>query len=159
APGRSVEASGRTALVGGTIGAGVFGLGFALTYGPGTAATGMLAHHAAQSLHLSGIYWPVVTPNDIAIALVVGASVFALRWGGGAYLRHRVLVWMLAFSGCAPRDYVAFLEYAARLILLQRRGGGYEFVHRVLLEYFADAAADGSRPAARGRAALSQSQG
>jgi transcriptional regulator with XRE-family HTH domain len=138
APGRSVEASGRTALVAGAIGACVFGMGFGLTYGVGTNLTGPLVHQAARALHLSGFYWPVAAPNDILVAVLVGGIASGLQRGGGAYLRHRALVWMLALSDCAPRDYAAFLEYAARLILLQRRGGGYEFVHRVLLDYFAE---------------------
>jgi hypothetical protein len=32
---------------------------------------------------------------------------------------------------------MAFLDYATRLILLRRRGGGYECVHGPLLERFA----------------------
>jgi hypothetical protein len=50
--------------------------------------------------------------------------------------------------GYAPADYARFLEYAVRLVLLQRAGGGYLFIHRLLLEHFADgtAAAPPSEP-------------
>ena len=34
--------------------------------------------------------------------------------------------------------YPRFLEYAHQRILLRRVGGGYMFVHKLLLDYFAD---------------------
>jgi hypothetical protein len=34
-------------------------------------------------------------------------------------------------------NYPPFLDYAAERILLRKAGGGYIFVHRLLLEYFA----------------------
>jgi hypothetical protein len=37
----------------------------------------------------------------------------------------------------APFQYVRFLDYAAERIFLRKVGGGYIFVHRMLLEYFA----------------------
>jgi len=36
-----------------------------------------------------------------------------------------------------PWNYPRFLDYAAKRILLRKVGGGYMFVHRLLLEYFA----------------------
>lgn len=45
-----------------------------------------------------------------------------------------------AERGWIPKDYARFLDYAARLIFLQKVGSGYLFVHRQLLEYFADQA-------------------
>ena len=75
--------------------------------------------------------------DGLSIGAIVGAGV-GLRRGAGAYLRHTLLRSLLATSGAAPRDYVGFLEHASGLILLRRRGGGYEFAHRLLLEHFAD---------------------
>jgi DNA polymerase III delta prime subunit len=141
APGESVEASGRAAIVGALLGGAVFWLGYALEYGQGTSLSGPLVHHAAHALGLAGVYWPVAAPNDLVVAAVLGALIAGLQRGGGAYLRHRALMWMLVRSGRAPRNYVAFLEYASRLVLLRRRGGGYEFIHRTLLEHFADLSA------------------
>jgi len=46
----------------------------------------------------------------------------------------RVLLWRW---GVAPLQYVEFLDFAAERILLRKVGGGYIFVHRLLLEYFA----------------------
>jgi hypothetical protein len=138
APGESVEASRRNALVGGAVGAAVFGLGYEVEYVQGTAFAAPFVHHAAHAVGLLGVYWPVAWPNDVVVAALVGALIAGVQRGGGAYLRHRALLWILVRRGLAPRDYVAFLGYASRLALLRRRGGGYEFIHRTLLEYFAD---------------------
>ncbi len=41
-------------------------------------------------------------------------------------------------GGHTPLDYVRFLDYAAKdLNFLQKVGGGYIFIHRILLEHFA----------------------
>ena len=44
---------------------------------------------------------------------------------------------MLVRSGSIPWNYVKFLDYAAERILLRKVGGGYIFIHGMLLEYFA----------------------
>jgi hypothetical protein len=49
-----------------------------------------------------------------------------------------VLRLMLVTRGYAPRDYPGFLDYAVGLVLLQRAGGGYLFIHRLLQEHFAN---------------------
>lgn len=41
-------------------------------------------------------------------------------------------------SGYTPRKFVKFLDHCSKLILLKKVGGGYIFIHRMLLEYFAD---------------------
>ena len=45
---------------------------------------------------------------------------------------------MLWRNGSLPWDCVSFLDYAAERILLRKVGGGYIFLHRLLLDYFAD---------------------
>ena len=44
---------------------------------------------------------------------------------------------MLVRNGSVPWDYAKFLDHAAERILLRKVGGGYIFIHRMLLEYFA----------------------
>src|SRR5262249_45295925 len=61
------------------------------------------------------------------------------RRGVGAWLRHTLLHGLLVRAGAAPADIVGFLDHAAGRILLRRRGGGYEFTHRLLLDHFAGA--------------------
>jgi hypothetical protein len=44
----------------------------------------------------------------------------------------------LVANGSIARDYVRFLDHAAKRILLRKVGGGYMFIHRMLLEWFAE---------------------
>ena len=57
--------------------------------------------------------------------------------GGSACLRHFSLRLMLYCLGYIPWNYARFLDYAAERLFLQKVGGGYIFVHRMLLEHFA----------------------
>src|SRR5207302_8763439 len=57
--------------------------------------------------------------------------------GGLACLRHSVVRLLLWRSRAIPLNYPHFLDSAAERILLRKVGGGYIFVHRLLLEYFA----------------------
>lgn len=58
-------------------------------------------------------------------------------YGGYSVLRHVILRSVLERADSIPRNLAAFLDEAAALILLRRVGGGYIFIHRYLLEYFA----------------------
>jgi hypothetical protein len=60
-----------------------------------------------------------------------------LRFGGRAYLHHCALRLVLWYKNFAPLHYIRFLDYATSRIFLRKVGGGYIFVHRMLLEYFA----------------------
>lgn len=57
--------------------------------------------------------------------------------GGSASIRHFILRLMLYRTGCIPWNYARFLDYAADRLFLQKVGGGYIFIHRMLLEHFA----------------------
>ncbi len=63
--------------------------------------------------------------------------VVALLSGGVPCIQHIVLRLLLWRSGALPWHYVRFLEEATDHILLQRVGGGYRFIHPLLLDYFA----------------------
>jgi hypothetical protein len=56
---------------------------------------------------------------------------------GFPFVQHHSLRLTIRFIGAAPLNYVRFLDHAAERILLRKVGGGYIFVHRMLLEYFA----------------------
>ena len=62
---------------------------------------------------------------------------FGLGYGGHAYLHHVALRLVLWQQNLAPLHYVRFLDYATARIFLRKAGGGYVFIHRMLLEYFA----------------------
>ncbi|OZH54912.1 hypothetical protein AFK68_07875 [Hydrocoleum sp. CS-953] len=64
--------------------------------------------------------------------------IFGLAVGGGeACVKHFILRVILYFNGYIPWNYSRFLDYATQLIFLQKVGGGYIFIHRLLLEHFA----------------------
>jgi hypothetical protein len=60
-----------------------------------------------------------------------------LYCGGSAYVQHFVLRFLLWCTRAVPFNYPRFLDYADSRILLRKVGGGYIFIHRLLLEYFA----------------------
>ncbi len=85
-------------------------------------------------------------PLSVLISLVLP---IVIRWGiisglvGGMFfgwdacIKHVILRLFLWRAGSMPWNYARFLDYAAERILLRKVGGGYIFVHRLLLEYFA----------------------
>jgi len=58
-------------------------------------------------------------------------------FGGLAWCQHRALRAVLARQGWLPRRLVPWLDSMVARGLLRRVGGGYIFIHRSLLEYFA----------------------
>jgi hypothetical protein len=61
-----------------------------------------------------------------------------LLYGGGYVIAHYSLRLILIIQGHIPRNYAHFLDYAVDRIFLQKVGGGYRFIHRLLLEHFAE---------------------
>ncbi len=95
---------------------------------------------------VGGLVVGVVTHNltNINIMLTYGlvlgslaGLVNGLRSGGIACIQHIALRWLLRETGWLPWNYARFLDYAAERVLLRQVGGGYIFIHRLLLEYFA----------------------
>jgi eukaryotic-like serine/threonine-protein kinase len=70
----------------------------------------------------------------IGLPLVVWA---ALWFGGLDVIQHFLLRLVLWRTSNMPWNYARFLDYAAERIFLRKVGGGYMFVHRLLMEYFA----------------------
>ena len=76
----------------------------------------------------------------VGVGLVAGllfGLVAALSAGGYACLSHLALRLVLSYNGSLPLDLVPFLDYCAERIFLRKVGGGYIFVHRLLMEHFA----------------------
>jgi hypothetical protein len=57
--------------------------------------------------------------------------------GGLFAIRHMVLRAVLWLIRDAPFRYPRFLEYATARLFLRKAGGGFIFMHRMLLDYFA----------------------
>jgi NACHT domain-containing protein len=105
----------------------------------GGLLTGLLAILLTNSLLL------LITGRSLwSISLAVGGLIglgtgiiLGMRAGGFAFILHFVLRNTLKKQGILPADSIALLDYASRQILLQKVGGGYMFIHRLLAEYFA----------------------
>jgi hypothetical protein len=69
--------------------------------------------------------------------LMAGLSV-GIAKGGFDVIIHYALRLILWRSGYTPFNFIKFLDHCAKLILLKKVGGGYIFIHRMLLEYFAE---------------------
>ena len=91
------------------------------------------------------LYLPLKDLDALKVGLSLGAvssAVIALfLWlffGGYVVCVHYLIRVMLYRQGAMPMNYVHFLDYATERIFLRRVGGGYIFVHRLLMEHFAD---------------------
>jgi hypothetical protein len=71
------------------------------------------------------------------VFVLVGGLVGGMQTGGETCLKHIVLRLALIRNGSTPWNYVRFLDYASERILLRKVGGGYAFIHRMLLDHFA----------------------
>lgn len=81
-----------------------------------------------------------LNPSFIVVNVLLFGLASALLGGQGAgitCLKHFVLRVILWQKGYAPWNYARFLNNAAERVLLQKVGGGYVFINRALLEYFA----------------------
>jgi NACHT domain len=75
------------------------------------------------------------------IAMLLGLNfglISGFIFGGIACIQHFVLRFILYRNGYAPWNYARFLDYATKRLFLQKVGGGYIFIHRMLLEHFAE---------------------
>ena len=87
--------------------------------------------------------WFVIEKYSISLGWfiffqILGLFMGFLVYGGISALQHYSLRLALILTKKTPINYVAFLNYAVHLIFLQRIGGGYIFIHRLLLEHFAE---------------------
>src|SRR5207248_6749456 len=72
----------------------------------------------------------------ILVGMAFGLYYWQLR-GGMAFIQHFTLRVLLWHTKLIPWNYVSFLDNTASHALLYKVGGGYVFIHRQLLEYFA----------------------
>lgn len=67
----------------------------------------------------------------------LAAALLGGRGAGIVCIKHLMLRCILWRSGYIPWNYAKFLDYAVDRIFLQKVGGGYVFIHRLLLDHFA----------------------
>jgi hypothetical protein len=92
---------------------------------------------------LIGTIFPAGLVNELCFLLlcgVVGGTISGLTVGlpngGIASIQHLVLRVLLWRSHLMPWNYSRFLDHAVEHILLSKVGGGYMFIHRLLLDHF-----------------------
>ena len=81
-------------------------------------------------------WWRVGLLNAFGLGMLCGLPV-AMWFGLLDFFQHFTLRFILWARGYAPWRYARFLDHATDRIFLRKVGGGYIFVHRLLLEYFA----------------------
>ncbi|NJN16225.1 MAG: NACHT domain-containing protein [Oscillochloris sp.] len=126
--GEGLRRSARSALIGGAC----FGLAAALV------PVGLigLANAIFSTVENSSVIAPDAQLYAIVIFATQIAIVGAFSFGGFVIISHWILRLMLAWSGHLPWNVVGLLEEATERGLLRRVGGGYIFLHRVLLDHY-----------------------
>jgi hypothetical protein len=124
-PNQGMYSSARHSLLVGIIG-GMVGVGVG----------GALSRVINMGVQDPDISWFLAVRYGLFLGPLIGL-VSGLRAGGIACIQHIVLRWLLHKTDCLPWNCTRFLDYASERILLHKVGGGYIFVHRLILEYFA----------------------
>ncbi|MBW4455306.1 MAG: NACHT domain-containing protein [Nostoc indistinguendum CM1-VF10] len=73
----------------------------------------------------------------LCAGLIYGLT-FGLNYGGLPCLEHFSLRLVLYFNGYIPWNYARFLDYCTERLFLQRVGGRYRFIHKLLQDHFAE---------------------
>ena len=86
---------------------------------------------------LNGLLFNRSILEVVATALLFGPVIGLILVGTGI-IEHFALRLVLAWYGILPWRLITVLDYAVNLIFLRRVGGSYIFVHRLLMEHFAE---------------------
>lgn len=99
----------------------------------------IVAQGVSEGETIGGIFNSLWTAlPQFLLAGLFGSLLFSFLMGGGiACVQHMCLRFVLWQSGVAPRNLAQFLNYCVERRLLQRVGGRYRFLHRELLDHFA----------------------
>ena len=128
-PEQGIRLSARNAMITGLLSALIFGLFGVLI------RNNILTHFIDIDRFLPSVLnsLPIFGLNfAIAMGLLT-----ALWYGGLDVIQHYTLRLILWWNGFIPRNLARFLDYATEHIILRKVGGGYIFIHRLLLEHFA----------------------
>lgn len=89
------------------------------------------------SISFGYFYGPLIGVLYSLTPAAIVSVCFAFQRGGIAYLFHFIVRGLLWWEGKLPWHYARFLDEAVDHIFLRKVGGGYIFIHRYVLEYFA----------------------
>lgn len=85
---------------------------------------------------LIAIFSTEYVKNALLFGLFPGLGT-ALFYGGFSLIQHYSLRYVMNRHNLLPFRLITYLDYCTDLIFLRRVGGGYIFVHRLLMEHFA----------------------
>lgn len=71
------------------------------------------------------------------ISGLIFGLIFGWNFGGDACIKHFSLRLVLYCDGYIPWNYARFLDYSTERLFLQRVGGRYRFIHKLLQDHFA----------------------
>ncbi len=132
-PNQGIQQSANNAMTLGLISFLIFGLIFGILTGVNT----FFARNNGEF---------IIGINEILISGLRGSVTFGLMFGlffwlffgGLTCIKHFVLRLILYVTGRIPCNYAKFLDWASDKLFLQKVGGGYIFIHRSLMEHFAE---------------------
>lgn len=83
-------------------------------------------------------YWVGASSSkdELLAAVLIGVT-GGFFYAGLDIVKHYALRLILFFHHQAPLRYANFLDYAARLTFVRKVGGGYIFLHPLIVDYFA----------------------
>jgi hypothetical protein len=79
-----------------------------------------------------------VTISIFTLLAFYGLPATFFYYGGATICKHYAVRFLLALYRILPLKLVPFLDAMDERIILRKVGGGYIFIHRYLLEYFAE---------------------
>jgi hypothetical protein len=89
---------------------------------------------------ISGVTVGFIIGRGVSVGVFFGsflALVAGLSYGGYAVLAHLGLRLILYWNNLLPWNIARFLDFCVERVFLYKIGGGYIFIHRMVLEYFA----------------------
>lgn len=104
----------------------VYGLGYGLAFGTLFGMVGGLFFGLN-----SGLIVGLLLGLGVGLGQQLGATF-------GSIVQYFLLRLVLYLHGYIPWDYPHFLNHCTDRIFLQKVGAGYMFIHRLLMEYFAE---------------------
>lgn len=117
--------AGKLSLIGGIIAGSTWWLVIWLTGGLPDVPIASLVAFKIHNARIAGLSGGIL--GGLTLGLIANT----------ACIQHLTLRTILYCRGAIPWNYARFLDYATERCFLQKVGGGYIFVHRLLLEHFA----------------------
>jgi hypothetical protein len=89
-------------------------------------------------LSISILGWWGALSLGLRIGMTIGIVCGFMFYGGVEVLKYVTLRWFMYHKGIAPKDYIDFLEYSKKLMIMksQSQNDGYAFRHDLFQEFF-----------------------